>query len=118
MHPWYKGFNGSVVASESGDGRYDVIGSWVKKSDTVLEITELPVKKWTQDYKEFLEEMLPKDCYAVCIGAQELVVFSVTLLDLRMARKRRVAVKRFLLTFVNTTPRTQCTLSSLFRQRR
>ena len=30
--------------------------------DTTLEITELPVRKWTQDYKEFLEELAkPED---------------------------------------------------------
>lgn len=26
--------------------------------DTTLEITELPVRKWTQDYKEFLEGLI------------------------------------------------------------
>mmetsp|Transcript_21056 Transcript_21056/g.48766 ORF Transcript_21056/g.48766 Transcript_21056/m.48766 type:complete len:1366 (-) Transcript_21056:196-4293(-) len=61
MSPWYKGFTGSVVASDSGDQRFDVIGNWEKKSDTTLEITELPIKTWTQNYKETLEEMLPKD---------------------------------------------------------
>jgi DNA topoisomerase-2 len=26
--------------------------------DTTLKISELPVRKWTQDYKEFLETMM------------------------------------------------------------
>ena len=30
-------------------------------SDTELEITELPVGKWTRDYKNFLEELAQKD---------------------------------------------------------
>ena len=29
--------------------------------ETTLEITELPVRKWTQDYKEFLEGMVKPD---------------------------------------------------------
>lgn len=34
----------------------------MQTSDTSLEITELPVRKWTQDYKEFLEGLIkPKD---------------------------------------------------------
>ena len=35
--------------------------------DNGLEITELPVRKWTQDYKEFLEGMVrPEDKNEVC----------------------------------------------------
>ena len=30
-------------------------------SDTELEITELPISKWTRDYKNFLEELAQKD---------------------------------------------------------
>lgn len=29
-----------------------------QKGETTLEITELPVRKWTQDYKEFLEGLV------------------------------------------------------------
>lgn len=56
------GLQGSVdIAKEGEDGKftsYSVSGIISKTSDTVLEITELPVGKWTQDYKEFLEPML------------------------------------------------------------
>lgn len=37
--------------------KYKVSGMIEKISDTTLEITELPVRKWTQDFKEMLEEM-------------------------------------------------------------
>lgn len=30
-------------------------------SDDELEITELPIGKWTRDYKTFLEELMTKD---------------------------------------------------------
>ena len=34
----------------------------MQRDDTTLEITELPVRKWTQDYKEFLESLIkPED---------------------------------------------------------
>jgi len=56
------GVQGSVdVPKEGRTGRftsYSVSGIISKTSDTVLEITELPVGKWTQDYKAFLEPML------------------------------------------------------------
>lgn len=61
MHPWYKGFRGSITPSAEHAGKYVVMGVAQKKSDTLLEISELPVKKWTQDYKEFLEELMPKE---------------------------------------------------------
>lgn len=34
----------------------------VQRDATTLEITELPIRKWTQDYKEFLETLIkPED---------------------------------------------------------
>ena len=30
-------------------------------SETELEITELPIGRWTRDYKNFLEELAQKD---------------------------------------------------------
>eukprot|EP00931_Biecheleriopsis_adriatica_P084095 TRINITY_DN5779_c0_g2_i5.p1 TRINITY_DN5779_c0_g2~~TRINITY_DN5779_c0_g2_i5.p1 ORF type:complete len:1403 (-),score=411.44 TRINITY_DN5779_c0_g2_i5:164-4372(-) len=61
MHPWYKGFRGTITPNEKEDGRYDIVGCIQKKNDTTLIITELPVKVWTQSYKEFLEEMMPEE---------------------------------------------------------
>ncbi|KAH8741791.1 hypothetical protein FG386_001365 [Cryptosporidium ryanae] len=37
---------------------YETYGNWYKKDDETLVITELPVRKWTQDYKEWLESTL------------------------------------------------------------
>ncbi|ORY32816.1 DNA topoisomerase [Naematelia encephala] len=55
MHPWFRGFKGSIERVEAD--KYKVSGTIEKISDTTVEITELPVRKWTQDYKEMLEEM-------------------------------------------------------------
>ncbi|GFP92089.1 DNA topoisomerase 2 [Phtheirospermum japonicum] len=59
MHPWYKGFIGSVEISatkESGTS-YTVTGIIEEEEESTLKITELPIRKWTQDYKEFLESI-------------------------------------------------------------
>ena len=42
-----------------GDQRYAVSGEIAQLDDTTIEISELPVKAWTQSYKEnVLEPML------------------------------------------------------------
>lgn len=46
---------GSIERTEAD--KYKISGIVEKISDTTLEITELPVRKWTQDFKEMLEEM-------------------------------------------------------------
>jgi len=58
--PWYRGFKGSIMPSAEKDA-YDVGGVINKRGPTTLEVTELPVKKWTQDYKEFLQSMISTD---------------------------------------------------------
>jgi len=56
MKPWYRGFRGSI--SSQGKGHYQTCGKFWE-NDKGLEITELPIRKWTQDYKEYLQGMLP-----------------------------------------------------------
>jgi len=56
MIPWFKNFLGSVEPLDHQ--RYVVNGEIATLSDTKLEITELPVKTWTNQYKEQLETML------------------------------------------------------------
>lgn len=58
MHPWYKGYKGSIVQA---DGKHIVTGVFEVTEDDTLEITELPIGKWTRDYKNFLEELSQKD---------------------------------------------------------
>lgn len=59
MTPWYRGFTGTIKPSGE-KGKYDSIGVWEETTRGVgLEITELPLRRWTQDYKEFLQTMLP-----------------------------------------------------------
>lgn len=58
--PWYRGFKGSIVLNTERGG-YEVLGLCTKTSPNTLEITELPVKKWTQDYKEFLTKLIESE---------------------------------------------------------
>eukprot|EP00927_Polykrikos_kofoidii_P065326 TRINITY_DN6109_c0_g2_i1.p1 TRINITY_DN6109_c0_g2~~TRINITY_DN6109_c0_g2_i1.p1 ORF type:complete len:1935 (-),score=346.71 TRINITY_DN6109_c0_g2_i1:397-6201(-) len=59
MTPWYRGFTGKIVPVNGAIGKYEVWGVATKRGRTRLEITELPVRRWTQDYKEWLLEQLP-----------------------------------------------------------
>lgn len=55
MIPWYRGFIGSIEATDK-PGRYKVSGIIKVLEDNIVEITELPVGMWTQEMKEFLEK--------------------------------------------------------------
>ncbi len=55
--PWYKNFQGTIAHIEPH--KYVSYGRVGRLSDTSLEITELPIRCWTQNYKEtVLEPML------------------------------------------------------------
>lgn len=49
---------------EDKAGKYTVFGRIERVDDTTMLISELPIKKWTQTYKEFLEAMLVGDSKA------------------------------------------------------
>ena len=53
--PWYKGFKGMIEPLEQQ--RFVCHGEISDISDTKVAITELPVKTWTNSYKETLETM-------------------------------------------------------------
>ncbi|CAN8306356.1 unnamed protein product [Cochlearia groenlandica] len=59
MDPWYKGFKGTIekTASKEAGSTYTISGICEEVDDTTLRITELPIRRWTDDYKEFLEAM-------------------------------------------------------------
>jgi DNA topoisomerase-2 len=59
MMPWYKGYQGSIELVSNN--RFLISGVFNRVGDTELEITELPIGKWTRDYKAMLEEMAVKE---------------------------------------------------------
>ena len=56
IEPFYKGFKGTIelIAPK----KYIIKGLYNKINDNKIEITELPIGTWTQDYKEFLESLM------------------------------------------------------------
>ncbi len=56
--PWYQGFKGKIVKDK---GKLMSVGIYTRLTSSRIEITELPIGVWTQDYKEFLEKMLEKE---------------------------------------------------------
>jgi DNA topoisomerase-2 len=56
MIPWYSGFKGTII--KEADKKYITTGLWNRSSSTSIQVTELPIGKWTQTYKEFLESLI------------------------------------------------------------
>ncbi|KAM3718770.1 DNA topoisomerase 2 top-2 [Dirofilaria immitis] len=55
--PWFKNFRGTIEKLD--ESRYICSGEIALLSDDTIEITELPIRTWTQNYKEsVLESML------------------------------------------------------------
>jgi DNA topoisomerase-2 len=54
--PWYLGFTGSIEKGAKGTFQSKGVYMWI--DENTLEITELPVGMWTEDYKELLENMV------------------------------------------------------------
>jgi DNA topoisomerase-2 len=59
MHPWYRGYKGEIKQNDKGG--YDVFGTAEKIDDKTIEITELAIRKWTQTYKEWLQELFQEE---------------------------------------------------------
>ena len=55
MKPWYRGFKGHIFDEE---GKFYSKGMYRLLNESSIEIYELPVGKWTDDYKEFLDSLL------------------------------------------------------------
>jgi len=57
LHPWYPNFKGTIEKQK--DSGYTTTGVWKRgKQPNVIEISELPIGKWTSDYKDYLDSIL------------------------------------------------------------
>ncbi|KAL2817993.1 DNA topoisomerase, partial [Aspergillus cavernicola] len=59
MHPWFKGFKGESAAI--GPDKYKFSGIVKQLSDKEVEVSELPIRMWTQDFINKLEEIIKGD---------------------------------------------------------
>ena len=56
--PWYKNFKGNIIQKKvNGFKKWFTEGVWSFKSPTTMEITELPIGSWTDDYHQHLENL-------------------------------------------------------------
>lgn len=55
MIPWYKGYTGRIEKIDAHTflsyGRFEII------NENTIKVSELPIDRWTQDYKEYLESI-------------------------------------------------------------
>lgn len=69
MTPWYRGFLGcfswesatstyKVATKFDNSNSHQIQGKWKRVSKDTLEITELPIGRWTQPYVTFLESLM------------------------------------------------------------
>ncbi|KZT08970.1 type II DNA topoisomerase [Laetiporus sulphureus 93-53] len=108
MLPWWRGFKGTI--KKVGDHKYDVMGTVNKKDDTTVEITELPIHKWTQTYKVELEAMCGEKGDGVIKDYKEYhnnmnVHFVITMDDKNMQKAEQQGLLEFfkLITKISTS---------------
>ena len=57
LRPWYRGWTGDFVYDPKSRS-YETRGKWTRiPGTTSIDITELPIKSWTEPYLKFLEEL-------------------------------------------------------------
>ena len=56
LEPYYEGFKGKIL--ELNENKYLIKGSYEIINDKQIRVTELPVGLWTDDYKEYMEELI------------------------------------------------------------
>ena len=108
MFPWYRGFKGTIELESEDSTRYITTGVWNRLNTTTVEITELPIGKWTQVYKEFLESLVESNeiidyknnCDDTVINFK--VVLQKTVLD-ELIEKNEIIKKLKLTSYLNTS---------------
>ena len=94
LKPWFKDFRGSIIQLD--DTRYLTVGEMARLESNKIEITELPIRTWTQTYKENVLEpyVNGSDKQPVCINeykeyhTDETVRFVITMNDAQASKIR------------------------------
>ena len=87
IRPWAKGFTGEIARREDGKG-FSSLGKAKKKSATSVLISELPIGRWTNDYKDVLLKMRDKGEIQSFLEnhTTEAVSFTVSTKTVQLAR--------------------------------
>lgn len=117
LKPWYRGFQGTVERLSTG--KYQTIGCYTfDDTKRSLTITELPIGVWTDDYKEFIEEMLAdkKDDTIVDIryGNSDVIVYIEIIINPKVYGKIREMESEELQTKFKLSSKLSCTNMYLF----
>jgi DNA topoisomerase-2 len=83
LPPFYAGFKGTIAPSEQHEQVWDVCGSF-QRTDTQVIISELPVRVWTEDYKEHLDALC-SDVSSGCVSYREFHSESSVLFQVSMS---------------------------------
>jgi DNA topoisomerase-2 len=59
MAPWFRGFKGTIARDSDDSHAWIMKGVYTVRDASVI-VTELPPGRWTQDYKEHLDELVEK----------------------------------------------------------
>lgn len=59
--PWTRGFKGTIMPTDETNTTFTCSGVYNFIGEKSVEISELPIGTWTEDYKAFLEEYLEKN---------------------------------------------------------
>jgi len=59
ISPYYEGFKGDIT--KISESKYLIKGKYEVVNDKQVRITELPIGTWTDDYKQFIEELIEGD---------------------------------------------------------
>ena len=54
IRPWYKGFTGDIIPTKEG---FSCHGKFMNLPNGKIQITELPIGRWTKKYTQMLDEM-------------------------------------------------------------
>ena len=60
IDPYYHGFDGTIQYFQKAN-RYLIKGKYKRPTNDKIQITELPIGTWTDDYKQFLEGLMSGD---------------------------------------------------------
>ncbi|ARF09433.1 DNA gyrase/topoisomerase IV [Indivirus ILV1] len=61
MTPWFRNFTGKVITDSTNNNAYETHGIYDITDVDTIQITELPVGTWTDNYKSYLESLVADD---------------------------------------------------------
>lgn len=92
--PWYRGWEGEI--EKNGPGKFKVKGRIEQLDEKTLEITEIPIKSWTDNVKAFLLDAINSDKNPWIKDMEEqhttTISFIVKLTEAEMAKSLQIGL--------------------------